>query len=215
LPERLGGIDDDTVARMRGAARVAGRRILEDFAFAVESWLALGRLEVWMTPEERAFFESSLARGQAVLEWGSGGSTVEFSRRVSRYVSIENNAEWYEKIRRRTRSDDVYLVEVPYTGGIAAPVDFADYIQFPSRLQCRFDRILIDGRCRVACAREVLEAELLADGGLVFIHDWNRERYREVLEWYVVIGEIRTAEWDRGGIVALRPKEPVRALALP
>ena len=35
----------------------------------------------------------------SMLEWGSGGSTIEFSQQyVKEYYSIEHNKEWHDKV---------------------------------------------------------------------------------------------------------------------
>lgn len=207
IPQMLGSIDRATRASLQAKARQVGEALLENLASPVMAWLPAPSLETWMTTEERQFFESYLSAEQTVLEWGSGGSTVAFSRMVSRYVSIEHDPTWFERVRKITGSEDVFLVEASHVAGPRCPTDFEDYVRFPAELGLRFDRVLIDGRCRVACAHQLVKSGLLAERGLVFIHDWNRARYRSVLKWYDVVAEIGSRDPDRNGIVALKPKQ--------
>ena len=39
-----------------------------------------------------------------MLEWGSGGSTLEFSSIVDKYYSIEHDKEWYKNISNKLKS---------------------------------------------------------------------------------------------------------------
>ena len=55
---------------------------------------------------------------------------------------------------------------------------FVDYI--------KFDKVVVDGRCRVFCAFKALD--YLKDDGLLFIHDFmNRPWNHTVLEYYEII----------------------------
>ena len=47
-----------------------------------------------------------------VLEWGSGTSTIYFSKIVKQFVSIEHNTEWYNRISSQI-TDNVELYHVP------------------------------------------------------------------------------------------------------
>lgn len=205
IPEILSRITDSDYLDMQEKCKEVGSMMSTDFCFPVRQWLTGSKLEIWMSDEERAVVEKYLAPNHKCLEWGSGGSTIEFSKLVRHFVSIENDRIWHDKVCRLLPSHEIKLIETPYDGGEACPQKFHDYIRFPSKLNTKFDRILIDGRCRVACAREVLEKALLNPDGLVFIHDWNRKRYHQVLDCYSIVEEYVTEEEDSGGIVVLSP----------
>ena len=53
---------------------------------------------VWMHEEEKAVIEKYLNPDVTMMEWGSGGSTIEFSKQVKKYYSVEHNWEWYNKV---------------------------------------------------------------------------------------------------------------------
>jgi hypothetical protein len=157
-----------------------------------------------MQANEIAEICKHLRNWHKMLEWGSGGSSLVFAPLVEQFVSIEHDAKWADKIRRC--GVDVVLVPVAWQG--AQPGDlskFADYIRRPTTFGIKFDRILIDGRCRVACGIAALSC--LAPDGLVFIHDWSRSRYHQLKQHYDVITTIppNGMQLD-GGLAVLRRK---------
>lgn len=148
--------------------------------------------------EEENLFLNYLKPDMKVLEYGSGFSTLEIAKRVKSVVSIEHNEKWYNELKQEIPSN-VQLHYVPanaepkpeYTDGTYD--DFKDYADMPlSFLPSKFDVIYIDGRARVACAKNALK--LLKKGGVIFIHDfnhpnekYNRPEYNPVLEFLNVV----------------------------
>ena len=47
-----------------------------------------------MCKEDINFIESFLSPTDIMLEWGSGGSTMYFAPKVSKYYSIEHDVTW-------------------------------------------------------------------------------------------------------------------------
>lgn len=69
---------------------------------------------VGMQNEEVKTVEKYLMGSKDVLEWGSGGSTIYFPKFINgKYVSIEHNRSWYDKIKPQI-SDNVEYYYVPY-----------------------------------------------------------------------------------------------------
>jgi len=148
---------------------------------------------------ENKYFKDHLDKTYKVLEWGSGLSTPQIADRVAFLVSIEHNAEWYEKIRKnmavskksydncklllrpptkggKGESVNIYWGEGPRKGQLKTRAgqnhyeDFKEYVDAPLN-DGPFDIILIDGRARVACASK---CHLLGHKDtLVFIHDFT------------------------------------------
>jgi hypothetical protein len=83
---------------------------------------------------------------KTIFEYGSGHSTLFWSRRAARVVSVEHNREWYERIHPRLPANCELLLE-PQSDRYAAAID---------RFVDGFDVILIDGlateRTRLKCA---------------------------------------------------------------
>ena len=165
------------------------------------------------------------AQPRRLLEWGSGGSTIDFLKRYSsleKLVSVEHDPCWYEKVKSAASDPRLgYLLRESaskepspeffglYRGKRAAwrrraeteRSVFKDYIDAPAVLGVTFDCIFVDGRARNFC----IEAgwELLDRGGLMIIHDAQREIYHQT------IARLGTptylAPW-RAGQVCLLPK---------
>lgn len=100
-----------------------------------------------------------------ILEWGSGNSSLFFSKISKTMTSIEDNEEWYKKVSLNKRPNH----EIIYS-------DANNYARIPLSLGKKFDVIIIDGIRRDECAKVALE--LLAEGGII-IYD-NSERDPEV-----------------------------------
>ena len=121
--------------------------------------------EPWITAGAVAFLDEFLARqpDAHALEFGSGGSTIWFSRRVGKLVSFEHDPRWARAVRKAL-SDipnvDLRLYKRPYFDHIA---EFTDN---------SFDLVLVDGRDRVECAR--LARRVVRPGGVMMIDDTNR-----------------------------------------
>ena len=160
------------------------------------------QLAVWMDPAEfsqllTAVFAVHPAR---VLEWGSGGSTralLEQCPFIERYVSVEHDAEWHALVKARVNDPRLSLHLIPSrlpqppNGAKRSIVQewnlraerepdvMAEYVAFPRSLGLTFDFVLVDGRARTFCLREGYE--LLAPGGLIVLHDAQREEYRDAV----------------------------------
>lgn len=52
----------------------------------------------WLTPGCIRRLEELLRPNHVVLEMGSGGSTVFFSKRAQRVISIEPNGDWFKRV---------------------------------------------------------------------------------------------------------------------
>lgn len=164
----------------------------------------LDKVKPWMTDEQIRVLESHLTNDTVLLEWGCGYSTVYFSQRVKMVISIEHDREWSERVIRMVSDSGISNVNVTL---IPKNMDYANitdqmkrYIEFPDTLGITPDVVLIDGRCRRRCAMDALK--FIKPETVVFIHDFNREYYHPVLDYYDVI-EITT---DVTGIVALKMK---------
>ena len=66
-----------------------------------------------MTKDEIQFFKSYLDDSKLVLEYGSGGSTLEYSKLVKKYISIENEKRWYDSINKSTSDNTFMYLESP------------------------------------------------------------------------------------------------------
>lgn len=150
-------------------------------------------MEAWMHPKEKELITKHFSPEKTMLEWGSGGSTVEFAPFVKKLYSIEHNMEWYLKVsdelnRRNLQNVDYNFVaqNEDRTGGQSTYPQFKDYIDKIDEFDEKFDIVLIDGRARRLCAYKVIP--YLNPGAVVVIHDWVlRHVYHCVTDHYNVL----------------------------
>ncbi|MBU1046185.1 class I SAM-dependent methyltransferase [Patescibacteria group bacterium] len=126
-----------------------------------------------------------------ILEWGSGGSTVYFSKFLIdnnidySWLSIEYNRKWYEKVinfAKGLNNTKVVLFDVGNNNLRQKNIEMTEYVNYPKTLNKKFDFILVDGRKRRRCLLE--SKELLEPNGVVFLHDAQRKYYHCVLKNY-------------------------------
>ena len=141
----------------------------------------------WMTALDSRAITHIVRRADPryVLEWGSGHSTGRFPREaphLERWVSVEHDAAWHERIKERERHGAVKLALVPPDGPgatVGGRATFKDYVSFPAGLGLRFDLVIIDGMDRLECLRAT--PALLSERGLMVLHDAQRYDYAALL----------------------------------
>ncbi len=98
----------------------------------------------WLTSDAISMLERFLKKDMRGFEWGSGRSTIWLAKRGGALVSVEDNQDWYERVKPRLSGLNV---DYRYVAGGGAP--YAGQIEtFPDR---SFDFILVDGSARDAC----------------------------------------------------------------
>lgn len=144
--------------------------------------------EPWLTRDAITFLDDTLHRGMRMLEYGAGGSTLWFARRVSWVNTIEHDGTWADLVRRAIRREGIVNVGLHHIP--AGDNDFEDYVEFGRTLGQKprqFDVIVIDGRRRVRCIKAV--AEFVVDGGYLVLDNAEREKYAEahafLSNWFV------------------------------
>jgi predicted O-methyltransferase YrrM len=146
----------------------------------------------------KAILESLAPR--SCLEWGAGGSTQTLLATcpfIEQYVSVEHNHAWHDRVKAAVSdprlslhfvaADLPLLSPKPSQKEIEAwdlraelePDVMASYVGLPRTLGRPFDFILVDGRARNFCVKEGYA--LLRSGGVIVVHDAQREEYRETL----------------------------------
>ena len=168
-------------------AFVKGMRLLYvDHSYVVTSGLmesyrrgypckADGTAVPWMNYSLIALLEEHLTDDMKLLEFGSGYSTLFFSRLAGSVTSIESDGEWCETTRQTVGDRaEVILVESTETEA---------YRKVLEKLDDLFDVILIDGRNRVSCA--LLTSDMVTERGVILFDDSMREEYKEGIEHLV------------------------------
>jgi len=163
-----------------------------------------------------------------VWEWGSGKSTIYYSkflRRLGRefeWHAAENSRIWSDKCSKRIAQEGleqnvhVHCCEFPpfwdlpsYSPDGPAPQHFKSdepniekYVNFPKEIGGPFDLIVIDGRYRRRCL--LVAPKVLAPNGVVMLHDAQRTHYHASLSVYPHVRMLET-----GGLPGTRQKSTV------
>lgn len=104
-----------------------------------------------------------------VLEFGSGGSTIWFSKQnLKKFISVENNLKWQKKLKTFIKNNNCELIHknTPYYG-------VTDGFDNES-----FDLVFVDGRDRVNCVNKSIR--LVKPGGILMLDNSERKKYKEI-----------------------------------
>ena len=148
----------------------------------------------WMLYEEIEIIEEllRLIRPKHCLEWGAGFSTLYYPKCLEGgavWQTVEHDNEWCNQVTAMNKNTNTSIIHVEpnkipsndVDEGDGSYLDMHDYIEFPDSSR-EYDFILIDGRARKACL--VKAYELLAEDGVVVLHDAQRPYYRESFPLY-------------------------------
>lgn len=154
----------------------------------------------WITFPALDYLERHLQPQFRVFEFGGGGSTLFFCKRVAEVITVEDNAEWFKILKETVRNKHYenwtghLVTPEPIPDGTARshknPADFKSgskslglqnmsfekYARsidfFP---EAYFDVILVDGRARPSCIQQALPH--LKNGGLLVVDNTERPYY--------------------------------------
>lgn len=152
----------------------------------------------WVTFEARDFIESILTPSAMVFEYGSGGSTLFYSRNVNKVVSVEHDPIWANTVggsltQAGLKNWECRLVQPDTSVKLNGSPDnpnaycssdavhkgnsFRDYVRaidsFPDQF---FDFISVDGRARPSCILDARRKVKL--GGFLMLDNSERPDYR-------------------------------------
>lgn len=153
-----------------------------------------------------------------VLEWGSGNSTIHFSKFLKeksigfKWVAVEHFLPWHNKVVDLIKEHDLvadveYFLKNPTDEPdkvIQETLHLSEYVNFPTTLNRRFNLIIVDGRKRKECLR--VASTILAPSGTVILHDAERPEYHDGFSSYLHDGEFvisNITPISRGGIQKL------------
>lgn len=155
----------------------------------------------WVTFKAKTWLEDYLKSSMRVFEYGSGGSTLFFAKRVKHLNSVEHNTAWHKSVireitRNRLVNVDSFLIvpkefkaEIPAYGAKSystkvqslAHLNFEEYVKtidnFPDD---NFDLAFIDGRSRASCVPHVIRK--IHRGGFVVLDNSRRKHYGEAVK---------------------------------
>ena len=136
----------------------------------------------WFSYASIDFLQSFLGPQMSVFEYGSGGSTLFFARRVGTVISTEDNATWFENVSRRLTELSLKNAELQHHEfDFKNPRGFENSAYLNSIPSQKFDVIVVDGMEDVVPVRPTCfyHAEnFINPGGIIVVDDsW---RYPEL-----------------------------------
>jgi predicted O-methyltransferase YrrM len=129
------------------------------------------------------------------LEFGSGGSTTEFTKFANAAVSIEHDGAWCSLVRQRLEQSNISHVaqrcvekeRVEHGGSEGDNISYRNYLDVVDEpgLPKTYDFVLIDGRARLGAALKVLP--FLRNDSVLVLHDAIRKRYSPIRRYFLVV----------------------------
>jgi predicted RNA methylase len=121
----------------------------------------------WLTSSAVSILSTYLKNSDIGLEWGSGRSTVWFAARIKHLVSVEDNPEWYQRIKKQLDHLKLNNTEYLFANDRESYIGAADQFQENS-----LDFVLVDGRdYRSTCA--VKAVSKVRTGGIIVVDNAN------------------------------------------
>ena len=152
----------------------------------------------WVGFEARNWLKEYLKKDMVVFEYGSGGSTVFISKRVSKLKSIEHNRNWYREVSKvlsnqRISNCDYVLIQpeknpakiitqkFEETGfSKNKELNFEKYVKsIENHPDASFDLVFIDGEARVSCISNAIKK--IRFGGYLLLDNSDRLEYSGAL----------------------------------
>jgi hypothetical protein len=153
----------------------------------------------WVVHEAKDWLDAYLDADMTVLEWGSGGSTIYFCKRVREIVSIEHDPDWHAEVslalqRLALANCSYHLIEprrmplmrfAPYNAVLYNSRTFAHHKPYFFRNYVRkcheypdehFDFVFVDGRARASCIKQVMSK--LKKNGVLMLDNAERPQYQ-------------------------------------
>lgn len=125
----------------------------------------------WVTYSFIDFIKERITKQHDVFEFGSGNSTLFYSKYAKHVSAVEHDKEWYEKCKN-TNLENAALIYCTLEAG-------GEYCKSAITTGKKFHMIIVDGRDRVNCCKQAIHA-LTADG-VIILDDTERPKYQEAI----------------------------------
>jgi len=127
----------------------------------------------WVTYSFIDFISDRLKKDMDIFEYGSGNSTLWYSKKVNSVTSVEHDISWFEKIKNNMPNNvDINYQELVYS---------KKYCHFSNNMEKKFDIIIVDGRDRVNCIKNSLDS--LKEQGIIVLDDSERKSYKDGIDF--------------------------------
>ncbi|MCL6265042.1 hypothetical protein [Flagellimonas myxillae] len=130
----------------------------------------------WFTYSFMAFLKDRIQVEMQIFEYGSGNSTLWFSKKGCAVVSVEHHKAWYDSMFAKITAN-------PKVEYLWRDLESKAYSMEILNYQKAFDVIILDGRDRVNCCLNSLGA--LKDNGVILWDNSDREEYNEGYQFLI------------------------------
>ncbi|MDJ0728378.1 MAG: hypothetical protein QNJ33_00120 [Crocosphaera sp.] len=157
----------------------------------------------WISFGAIAFLKTKLSKKMRVYEYGVGGSTIFFAKRVKEVFSCEHDPDWGNKVIQRLeklnyKNYNLHIQEPILTTNLSnqTPSDinsyissspdfkncsFQDYVESINKYENEyFDIILVDGRARPSCMKHAINK--VSKNGYIILDNAERQHYLEACQ---------------------------------
>lgn len=138
-----------------------------------ESWKAKEPVDInkdplpWVTYSFIDFIGDRLKSDMVIFEYGSGNSTLYYSNKVKEVHAVEHDLEWFNRLEKVLPINiNISYKQLEYGG---------DYSKFSLNTGIKYDIIIIDGRDRVNCIINSINA--VKNNGVIILDDSERITY--------------------------------------
>lgn len=123
----------------------------------------------WITYPALDYIQQLDLSDKTLFEFGSGNSTLFWSKNCKKVYSIESDLKWYNQIKQKIEKN----VDYQYIS------DLKDYSLAINKFKTTFDIIFIDGKERELCAKEAINK--LHPQGFIILD--NSDWYHPITEF--------------------------------
>ncbi|MCQ4088806.1 hypothetical protein [Saccharibacillus sp. JS10] len=137
---------------------------------SVDQW---GNAIPWINYSLLELLRTRVNKDMTVFEYGMGHSTIWWSERVKKVVSVDHDKDWYDYVETRVNKENTELVykNLEYDGDYSRTIKSYD----------KFDLVFVDGRDRVNCA--INSIGNLTENGVIVWDDTERDYYESGFEY--------------------------------
>lgn len=107
--------------------------------------------------------------GITVFEYGSGNSTLWWANRTKQVVSVEDDKNWYDRVKK------IMPENVTYTFAEGE----SEYVSSITRYPTKFDVVIVDGSHREECIKVAKDA--LTELGVIIVDNSDWESLRSAI----------------------------------
>jgi hypothetical protein len=122
----------------------------------------------WFSYPFIEFIAPRLNKTIILFEFGSGNSTLFFSDKVKKTISIEHNKEWFEVVNK-SKPENVSLI-------LTDSDSKHNYLEYFNSINESLDIIIVDGLHRNECIIKAVEK--LSSSGVIILDDSERPEYK-------------------------------------